>query len=506
MTDVTSQLFSGLASLVNGQLVAEDSGVTHVFSDFTIAGSIAARLRLVSIDGAPTVTAWLEHADDLDDESWTQLLTFRPRSVDGEEIVQVTGPKKYLRAAWTITGSGSCRITIDVNPGIPGAPSTIVVAEPPTVAEIPVGQARVYAVNDPFNGIAVRVRARGARAGYSEGTIGYVDRTGFEPDGGGTTIEHAKSDLEHQPLTVDVDERAITVHLATGGDAVAASGSLGADDSYLGFTAKSAGADGNNIHVLLEPPGEDPVAETVATLDDTEIDVTLEQVVNEETNSHVTTALAGANNDLKWTLQVRTGADGNSDTIEYVQNGGFSAGQVAFGGSGLASLVTFGPGTTAQDILDEYTAQLPNIANAYLVELAPGNDGTGVVVAAGPMHFAGGLDAGPQVLATAADVKAAIEADPDSAALVDVSLGEGDGSGVETGIDQNVQLSGGIDEAADTSTGQDVVDAINASTAAAELVAAKLVNDDSMPTVTGGPQPLSGGDSSALIDATLWSD
>lgn len=495
MSDVTSQLFSGLASLVNGQHVSE-SGVTRGFSDFTIAGSIAARLRLVAIEGNPTALAWIDHSDE--NASWTRLLTFTARAADGEEIVQVTGPKKYLRAGWSIAGGGSCRITIDVNPGIPGAPSTIVVAEPPTSDEIPVGQARVYAVNDAFNGIAVRVRARGARAGYSDGVVAYVDRTGFTADGGGTTVEHAKSELEHQPLTIDVADRAITVNFATGGDAVAASGQLGSGDSTLLFTAKATGPGGDAIEIDLLEIGPDEVADTTASATGNEVDVTLAQ--SGPVQATLLTTLGG-NKDLKWTAGTNiVGSAGNGTQIQYIANGGLSAHQIQAGGDSDTSTFTYGPSTTANDLLT-FLADNPGYAQYFSAELAPGSDGT-AAIGEGTWDYADGAD--PAVTATAADVKDAIEADTDSNALVSVGLGAGDGSGLVQD-DNSVHLAGGLDDAYETSDGADIVAAIEASPAAAALVAVKALNSDP-PTVTEGPQPLSGGDADSLIDATLWSD
>lgn len=500
MSDVTSQLFDGQASLLNGQHVSED-GATRAFSDFTIAGSIAARLRLVALEGNLAVSAGLEHSDDGD--SWSRLLAFSAAVADGEEIVQVTGPKKYVRAAWTVTGSGVCKITIDVNPGIPGAPTTIVVAEPPTADEIPVGQARIYATNDQFNGIEVRVRARGARAGFSDDVVAYVDRTGFSSDGDGTTIEHAKSELEHQPLTVDVDGRAITVNFATGGDAVAAAGSLGDDNAYLGFTAKETGPAGDAISIgLVRPDGE--TADTTASADDTEITVELAQTAGPDPVQATLTTDLGSNADLKWTIgPVDTGAAGDGIHVQYEADGGLAAHEVHAGGDSETCLFTYGSGTTAQDVLDYLanTVTNPPLSDFFAAELAPGSDGTGAI-ADGTWDFADGVDAG-DITATAADVKAAIEADTDSAALVAVDFGTGDGSGtVDAG---DVELSGGLDEAYETSNAVDVVDAIGATPAAGALVAVKAVSEDP-PNVTEGPQALSGGDPDALIDATLWSD
>lgn len=109
----------------------------------------------------------------------------------------------------------------------------------------------------------------------------------------------------------------------------------------------------------------------------------------------LTTALAGANNDLKFTA-VTPGTAGNSIAMVYADPGGNNAAlSVTVGGTtitvhlatGVAGAIT----STASQVLAAITASAP--ANALVTAaLAAANDGTGVVTALGSTPLAGGTD------------------------------------------------------------------------------------------------------------------
>lgn len=116
-----------------------------------------------------------------------------------------------------------------------------------------------------------------------------------------------------------------------------------------------------------------------------------------ETVATLTTLLAGADNDLKFTA-VGYGTLGNLVTIAYVDPGAVSQ-SVAVSVSGYAitvSLGTDGGGvitTTGQDIKDEIEAA-PAAAALVTVELSPaGDDGSGLVIAMTATALEGGIDA-----------------------------------------------------------------------------------------------------------------
>lgn len=114
----------------------------------------------------------------------------------------------------------------------------------------------------------------------------------------------------------------------------------------------------------------------------------------------LTTALAGANNDLTFTA-VKAGTDGNSTTVRYIvptDSGGTAIASqpltVEVAGSEIiVSLATNSSGvvtSTASQVLAAIQASVPA---SYLVTvvLAPGNNGAGVVTALASTALAGGV-------------------------------------------------------------------------------------------------------------------
>jgi hypothetical protein len=106
----------------------------------------------------------------------------------------------------------------------------------------------------------------------------------------------------------------------------------------------------------------------------------------------LTTAIAGTNNDLTYTA-TQLGTPGNSVTITYVVAGVSTPLSVTVAGNAITVNVATNAGSaatsTATQVRDAVRA---NAAAAQLVgvDLAAGNDGTGVVAAMGATPLAGG--------------------------------------------------------------------------------------------------------------------
>lgn len=113
------------------------------------------------------------------------------------------------------------------------------------------------------------------------------------------------------------------------------------------------------------------------------------------TAATLSTALAGANNDLDYTAAT-AGSAGNSITIAYIDPGANDAvlGVVVTGNAIVVNLATGVAGaitSTAGDI-DTAIAALPAAAALVNVANKAANDGTGVVIAMAATALAGGLD------------------------------------------------------------------------------------------------------------------
>lgn len=107
----------------------------------------------------------------------------------------------------------------------------------------------------------------------------------------------------------------------------------------------------------------------------------------------LTTALAGANNDI--TLISRTtGTGGNAITFRIVVAGNNTPLSVSVAGSAITvNSATNGAAaatSTAKQVVDALKASAPALALAW-PQLAPGNDGTGTVVALAATNLAGAV-------------------------------------------------------------------------------------------------------------------
>ncbi len=107
------------------------------------------------------------------------------------------------------------------------------------------------------------------------------------------------------------------------------------------------------------------------------------------------TALAGTHNDLKYTAKV-AGTVGNATRITYVVAGVSTALTVAVAGNDITVNVATNAGSaaisTAAQVLAAVQASVAATAKVS-VELATGNDGTGVVTALALTNLAGGTEA-----------------------------------------------------------------------------------------------------------------
>lgn len=106
----------------------------------------------------------------------------------------------------------------------------------------------------------------------------------------------------------------------------------------------------------------------------------------------LTTALAGANNDLTFTA-FDAGPGGNDITVTYVVSGTNTALSVAVNGKAIVVTVATNGGGTATSTAAQVKAKIEansDAARLVTIENTAANDGTGVVVALGSTPLAGG--------------------------------------------------------------------------------------------------------------------
>lgn len=111
----------------------------------------------------------------------------------------------------------------------------------------------------------------------------------------------------------------------------------------------------------------------------------------------LTTALAGTNNDIKYTSKER-GPDGNGTRVRYVVAGNNTPLSVTVTGRDITvNVATSGVGAATSTGAQVRDAVNGNAAASALVlaENATGNDGTGVVAALGFTNLAGGANSLP---------------------------------------------------------------------------------------------------------------
>ncbi len=210
-----------------------------------------------------------------------------------------------------------------------------------------------------------------------------------------------------------------------------------AANSNLTFTADTAGLDGNDITIEITDPGVAGALDVV--LDGTDISVTLAH--SAAVAATLTHDSAAANSDLTFDA-VSAGADGNDITIEIVDPGEIADLSIVLVGTAITVNLAYAAGnrtSNANDVKNALDA-VPEIA--ALVDVTVEGDGSGLVDALTETPLASGSDGATTTTATL--LKAALDDVPGIAALIDTAK-EGDGSGL---VDPLVQtsLEGGLDK------------------------------------------------------------
>lgn len=190
----------------------------------------------------------------------------------------------------------------------------------------------------------------------------------------------------NQPLSVSVSGTAVTVSLAT--DATGTITSTAADVKAA-IEADTVASSMIDVELADGSTGAGVVSAESVTLTGGEVALSREYIIDITTEGAVgpatlDTALAGADNDIRYTA-VADDVAGNSISVEYVDPGALSQPlSVSVEGRKITvSLATDGAGvitSTAADIMAAVNADTD--ASALVsADLAPDNDGTGVVTA-----------------------------------------------------------------------------------------------------------------------------
>lgn len=373
------------------------------------------------------------------------------------------GGEYDLSDYFPILTAGELEVELAARPLVPEVGRAIILAEEPSDDSLALGQGALYMTNDPANAFTVRVKAKGSYAQLTteEGVIYTALRIG--QSGNEITVAHVVPG-ENNEGSVTVDGKDITVTVATSGDAVAAA----TQADGLSFTAKTPGAAGNGISVATVELSDDLVAATTADLDGEQIVVTLAQ--SAMVPATMTTAQAGSDNDVVFTGD----ASLNGSTIHLRPNG---AGSTIQGYQSIEGGVNifYGDSATAQDLIDFIADTDDNPQPlVFTAALAAGNDGTGTLETSGDetYTFAGGVVAA--VTATKNDLKAAIEADSESNALVAVAVVSGGGD--DASADIEYQLAGGADADTPLWDASDIADAVNGDPVASLLVTSSVTS------------------------------
>lgn len=361
------------------------------------------------------------------------------------------------------------------------------------------GTMKTWATTDAINGTLVHFRTKGIYASLldNQDFLAFVARS-IGAVGNTFSVEYVAPDLD-EPLLVTVDGNKITVKLATTGAPVAAGlvTDLGIANAELAYTANAVGAAGNDISVEYDVPVTDS-PDTIASASGDAISVALSG-----TGPVAASVGTGSGNGAIVITATAPGASDNGLAVSVFQQAvghGFDWDLVGGLRIFLSTLDTSG------DLVD-WAATNPAHGGHHLhdfvtLTLAPGSDGTGVPVSGGGGGIgplAGGIDA--VSTATADDVKDAIEADTDSNALVAVAHAPGnDGSGVVTAYGPT-NLSGGADSGSITTQASDAKTAIEALPEAAALVAVTLEADGTLETMD--ETNLDGGDDTTVMEGTV---
>lgn len=386
---------------------------------------------------------------------------------------------------------------------------------PPSV-DPEVGRVKLWATNDPFNGITLHFKMKGASAWLTDqNDVLAILARDAGADGNGLSVELRRGP-ENSPLEVRYNRvaRSLLVILAASGDAVKATATTTdedppfAGDHDLVFTAKEAGAEPNGLNVYYDDIIDAGRVSTTVEVDDGTIVVHLKQAAVTYATAHDTVnkilftskTPGSAGNGPAAGVSVFAGATGQ-DPPRYEQLGGGATTADA-----VVHLDADGATVTRQGLIDfvnadsgaAFTAALDaGQSGSTLVANSPSNPNT-------PRPFAGG--GGGNVTATAAQVKAAIEASSPAHALIDVAFAKsgGTGAGVIAQHDVSVALEGGVDADTITTQAPDVVAAMAAIPTVDADFAALAIGEGPVSAI-----PLTNlhdGDSEGVYTAQLYSD
>lgn len=225
---------------------------------------------------------------------------------------------------------------------------------------------------------AVRINPAGAN-----NDVLYTANVAGSP-GNDITVQYIDPGLASQALAVSVVGKAIRVRLATDAGSVIT--------STAALVLAAVNAHWMASHLVTAVVGDGAGAGVVTAMAETHLAGGADM---DATHAALTTALAGANNDVVWTAVVG-GEAGNDITIAYVNPGapGQALGVVVVASAITVNLATDGGGlitSTADDIKAEVAATPAAAALVTGVD-AGADDGSGVVIAMAGTNLAGGAD------------------------------------------------------------------------------------------------------------------
>lgn len=164
--------------------------------------------------------------------------------------------------------------------------------------------------------------------------------------------------------------------------------------SVSGFTGDKVSRDRVSIDGVKRVFARDP--NKINRVIGTDKDVISVLKVQTAVAASLTTAHAGANNDLKFTAKPE-GTVGNARRVAFVVAGASTPLTIGVSGNDITVNVATSAGSaatsTAAEVRAAVMASAPAMALLDKVELASGNDGTGVVAAQALTNLTGGLEA-----------------------------------------------------------------------------------------------------------------
>jgi len=345
------------------------------------------------------------------------------------------------------------------------------------------------------NGGAVAAALVTALAGADNDLIFTAKQAGAA--GNDIAVEYRDPNAANAVLSVEVVDGVIVVHLENDGGVLASlETAFAGGNNDIVFTAKAGGEAGNDVSLAFLDPG---AASEALTVDANGNAITVNLATSAPVAATLPTALAGGNNDLLFTAKA-AGIGGNGLSVKYTDPGAANVLSVDVVGDAIEVLLGHdgvGITSTATQVkaaidADPEASLLVDVANA------DGNDGSGIVAAMVETPLANGDDGGA-IISTATEVKAALEADPATNALVTIAMANGNnGSGVVEAMPAT-NLAGGDNGVIVTLAAQ-IKTAIEANADANALVAvANAPDNNGTGVVTALPATnLAGGDNGVV--------